>query len=410
MSSTRLFLSVALSAVLVACTSGDPPGGELAAGEINAAPILVPGSVTPAPSPTPGTITPGTIGGPSTPGQPGSGCTLRERQDWAAAQIREWYLFPETLPAGLDPANYQTVQGYIDALTANARAQGRDRYFTHLASIAEEDAYYESGSTAAFGMRVQQLIGTDRQFIGDVYENTAASRAGLVRGDEIVAIGTTPSTMETVTAITAQDGAYGVTIAMGPPDVGVSRTLQLRGVGGSRTVTLTKTEFDIQPVSPNYGVRIIEEGGQKTGYLNLRTFISTADPQLRQAFRQFKAAGVQQLIIDFRYNGGGMVDIAELMGDLMGEARLSSDVFEQMRFRPEKSSNDSVKRFERKPESIAPLKLAFITSGDSASASEAVINGMLPWARDNVARQCDDGGRQHLWKAGGADRAGSFGL
>ena len=286
MSSTRLFLSVALSAVLVACTSGDPPGGELAAGEINAAPILVPGSVTPAPSPTPGTITPGTIGGPSTPGQPGSGCTLRERQDWAAAQIREWYLFPETLPAGLDPANYQTVQGYIDALTANARAQGRDRYFTHLASIAEEDAYYESGSTAAFGMRVQQLIGTDRQFIGDVYENTAASRAGLVRGDEIVAIGTTPSTMETVTAITAQDGAYGVTIAMGPPDVGVSRTLQLRGVGGSRTVTLTKTEFDIQPVSPNYGVRIIEEGGQKTGYLNLRTFISTADPQLRQAFRQ----------------------------------------------------------------------------------------------------------------------------
>ena len=33
-----------------------------------------------------------------------SGCTLRERQDWAATQLREWYLFPETLPATLDPA------------------------------------------------------------------------------------------------------------------------------------------------------------------------------------------------------------------------------------------------------------------------------------------------------------------
>ena len=33
-----------------------------------------------------------------------AGCTLRERQDWAFAQLKEWYLFPDTLPASLDPS------------------------------------------------------------------------------------------------------------------------------------------------------------------------------------------------------------------------------------------------------------------------------------------------------------------
>ena len=66
-------------------------------------------------------------------------CSLSARQTWAAGVLKEWYLFPETLPASLDPAGYTSVEAYIDALTATARAQGRDRFFTHLASIAEEE-------------------------------------------------------------------------------------------------------------------------------------------------------------------------------------------------------------------------------------------------------------------------------
>jgi hypothetical protein len=71
-----------------------------------------------------------------------AGCSLRERQDWAEAQLREWYLFPETLPANANPAAYTTLDDYIDALTANARAQNWDRFFTYRTSIAEENAYY----------------------------------------------------------------------------------------------------------------------------------------------------------------------------------------------------------------------------------------------------------------------------
>lgn len=86
------------------------------------------GGSTPSPTPTAST-----------------GCSLRERQDWAASQLREWYLFPDTLPATLSPAAYTTVDDYIDALTATARAQRKDRFFTYLTSIKAEDAYYASG-------------------------------------------------------------------------------------------------------------------------------------------------------------------------------------------------------------------------------------------------------------------------
>src|SRR6478735_1200357 len=90
----------------------------------------------------------------ATPAPTASGCSLRERQDWAAAQLREWYLFPETLPTSLSPAGYATVDDYIDALTKTARDQSKDRYFTHLASIKEENAYYDSGESAGFGFRI----------------------------------------------------------------------------------------------------------------------------------------------------------------------------------------------------------------------------------------------------------------
>ncbi|HEU0134676.1 MAG TPA: peptidase S41, partial [Allosphingosinicella sp.] len=41
------------------------------------------------------------VAGPNPPPPPptSSACSLRSRQDWVTAQMREWYLFPETLPA-----------------------------------------------------------------------------------------------------------------------------------------------------------------------------------------------------------------------------------------------------------------------------------------------------------------------
>jgi hypothetical protein len=150
-------------------------------------------------------------------------------------------------------------------------------------------------------------------------------------------------------------------------------------------VSISKTDYTLTPVSNRYGAKILEDDGRKIGYLNLRTFISTADPQLRQAFGQFKAQGVTQLIVDFRYNGGGLVSIAELMGDLMGANRSTSEVFSITAFRASKSQFNETRRFMPKAESIAPMRVAFIGTGGTASASELVINSFVPYLGNNMA-------------------------
>lgn len=324
----------------------------------------------PSPSPTP---TP-------TPTQ----CSLRDRQVWAEAQIRENYLFPDDLPASLDPAPYTTVQAYIDALTANARAAGKDRFFTYITSIAEENAFFASGQTAAFGFRVTYDSNARRAFVLDVFETGPAFAAGFDRGAELLAIGTSPDNLVPVATLFAQGGATAVADALGPSQVGVTRSIRYTLNGTERTVTITRAEFNIPPVSPRFGVQLFDEPGGKIGYVNLRSFISSAETPLREAFARFRSEGVNRLVIDYRYNGGGLVRIAELWGDLMGQNRLASDVYSLTVYRPSKSASNVTRLFRTTPEAVAPTDLAFITTGTSASASELVPNAMLPYFQNRL--------------------------
>jgi carboxyl-terminal processing protease len=329
-------------------------------------------------------VTPPATGATPTPTTT-AGCSLRERQDWAAAQLGEWYLFPETLPTSLSPAPYANVSDYVDALTATARAQGRDRYFTYVTSIAEENAYYASGSSAGFGFRLTYDSAGGRVFVAESFEGTPALGAGIDRGTEIVAIGTNASNLRTVASIMASGGAAGVTDALGPATAGTTRLLRVTDAAGTRDVTVAKADYTLTPVSSRYGAKVLDDGGRKVGYLNLRTFISTADPALRAAFAQFKAAGVTEVIVDLRYNGGGLVSIADLMGDLMGANRAGTDVFSYMTFRPEKAVENQTRFFQPKTESIAPTRIAFIGTGGTASASELVVNAFIPYLHANAA-------------------------
>jgi C-terminal processing protease CtpA/Prc len=348
---------LALSVALAGCGGGGG-GGAVAV------------SPTPSPSPTP---------------TPTGTCSLRARQDFAFATLNEWYLFPETLPASLDPTPYATVDAYIDALTATARGQGRDKFFTFLNSIAAEDAFFNSGSSAGFGVRLSNDAATKRTFIAEAFEGAPALAAGIDRGTEILAIGDTPTSLRTVNAIITAEGTAGVSNALGPSTAGVARTLQISNGGVVSTVTVTKADYTLTPVSARYGARVINDGAKKVGYLNLRTFISTADPQLKSAFADFKAQGVTEFIIDFRYNGGGLVSTAELIGDLLGGNRTTSDVFSNTTFRSSKSSNNSIKRFAPRAESVVPTKIAFIGTSATASASELVANSMSPYLGQNLA-------------------------
>lgn len=354
---------IILAAGVSACGGG---GNDSGSGPV----VIPPTAVTPPPPPS--------------PPPPSTTCSLANRQNFAASVLNEWYLFPETLPSALNPAPFSTVTDYIDALTATARGQGRDRFFTFVTSIKDEEAFNSSGATAGFGMRVSYQ-GT-RVLISEGLEGSPAFLAGIDRGAEILAIGTDASNLKLVSDIMSAEGSAGVSNAFGPNTVGTTRVMRINDAAGTRNITVTKANYDIDPLSSRYGVKVIDNGGgQRVGYINMRNFISFADDQLRTAFADFRAQGISNFVIDFRYNSGGRVSTAEVMGDLLAGNRFSSDVFYIMRFRPSKASQNLTRRFTPQPQSASPVKIAFISTGATASASEIVMASQVPFLGANAA-------------------------
>jgi len=312
---------------------------------------------------------------------PGGACSATNEKNFVLAATREWYLFPELLPANVSVGNYATADDLLDALTATARAQNKDRFFSYLTTPAADSSFLQEGQFIGFGFRTR--IDGNRLLLPDVYEGSPAAAGGLGRGSEITHI-------DGVAVTTILQTDPNLENAFGPATQGVQRTLNFIRVDGQQfnNVVFTKAIVTIPPLPAN-GTAILtlpQNPNIEVGYVNLRTFISTAEAPLRSAFLQFRNRnpGIQNFIIDLRYNGGGLVSIADLVGDLFGGNRMATDVFENMRFNANKSANDTVHRFVQQPQSVSPVSIAFITTGGSASASELVVNSMDPWVNTAI--------------------------
>ena len=266
----------------------------------------------------------------------------------------------------------------LDALTAEARADGKDRFFSYVTTRQADDAILQEGQFVGFGFRSR--IEDGRLWLTDVYEGSPAAAGGLTRGAEITHLDS-GSGFVPMSTVLEEDPELAT--AFGPATEGVERGMRFVPPGGAPVeAVFTKAVVTILPV-PADGVRVLElpaNPAVPVGYLALRTFTTTAEAPLREAYAGFREQGIEYFIVDLRYNGGGLVRIAELIGDLNGQARANSDIYLHQLFNEAKSGRNTVRRFDPQDESVAPVRIAFITTGLTASASEIVINSLAPWA------------------------------
>jgi len=306
-----------------------------------------------------------------------STCDEPARKTFALAVAREWYLFPELLPANVNLGEFADAEELLDQLTATAREQRKDRYFSYLTTRSEENALLGEGRFDGFGFRSRTDDG-NRPLVTEVFESSPAAEAGLRRGDEIVAVDQGGGFVPVADLLA--DGSA-LSDVLGPSEAGIRRGLRLQNGSLTREVSMTKRTVTIDPVSDAYGTAVLPLAGTTgVGYLNLRTYISTADDQLREAFARFRAQGIDYFIVDLRYNGGGLVATSELLNDLLGGARSSSDVQLRIVHNPDKASQNRTRLFRPAAQSVRPVRIAFLTTGATASASEINVNSMSPWA------------------------------
>ena len=153
-----------------------------------------------------------------------------------------------------------------------------------------------------------------------------------------------------------------------------------------KEVPLTKVvDFPENPILIN---RVIEQNGIKIGYLMYNGFLAAYDEELNAVFGTFKSEGITELILDFRYNGGGRVSTAvQIASSIYGTN--TNDLFLRARYNDKIQSGLTAAQVETKfsdttidgtPINALNLqRVHVITTEATASASELVINGLAPY-------------------------------
>lgn len=152
------------------------------------------------------------------------------------------------------------------------------------------------------------------------------------------------------------------------------------------SVVLTKTNFSENPV---YLKKIFTIGTKKIGYLMYNGFYSNYETQLNDAFGYFQTQGITHLILDFRYNSGGSVNTATRLASMV-TGQFTNQIFakQQWNYKIENITSNPEQLLNRFTSSLGNgnsinhlnlNKVYILTSKRSASASELVINGLVPY-------------------------------
>jgi carboxyl-terminal processing protease len=220
-------------------------------------------------------------------------------------------------------------------------------------------------------------------YVRYVIPNTDAASKGIMRGMIFNTINGTQITDSNYTNLLFSDASN--------LNVGFADYNNGSPLANGSTINLAKEQVFENPVAI---AKVINEGPKKVGYLLYNQFSSSYDGQLNTAFNSFKTQGVNELIIDLRYNGGGSVRTATYLGSMItgqfnGEL-YSKEVWNdkvQAAVTPDRFLNyftDKINVTDQNgnialQETINSLnfsKVYFIISGSTASASELVINSL----------------------------------
>jgi carboxyl-terminal processing protease len=314
---------------------------------------------------------------------PHSQCSLAEAKS-DVLDIFENYYFFNDIPA--QAAKYPTIRANlgsyasVDALLDALRYQSGtfDRGFSYYATKEEVEQFFSAGEFFGFGFS-WTIDQNGAWRVIDVYGGSPADLGGLVRGDTITAVdGTAAAALNPYAEST-----------FGPSAEGIERTLTIRSVDGStRTVTLRKTTVDLDPV-PQDRVQVFDVAGRKVGYVFFRSFIEDADDLLRSTFASLKAQAVDDVIVDLRYNGGGLVDTAEVLGSLMAGNARAGLIFFSYEYNDWVTNNyggpDDIRQFHAEADALDGLEsVYYLTGAGTASASELTISGLKPYMTRSI--------------------------
>lgn len=322
---------------------------------------------------------------------------LADERKWLRTYMDEIYLWPGEIPsvdaASYTVANYGNVAfalaSYFEALLTPAITSSGKRKdeFSFVAYTDETQALFEEGIAVGYG--IQFTLFDDQlpleAVVAYLEPDAPPATAPFARGQRILAV-------DGVIVATAfsDENLYTIYSGLFPREPGEQHSFTMqRSDLSTFTVTLSAQSITQTPVQT---LRVFDTPEGRVGYLLFNDHIATSESLLIDAITQFRDAGIDDLVLDLRYNGGGYLDIAgELAYMIAGATRSSGKPFQKLRFNGHnpRAGGDNIVPFHataigfdpavNEGEALPVLDLPrvfVLTTDGTCSASEALINGL----------------------------------
>lgn len=310
---------------------------------------------------------------------------------WILENMRDYYYWNDKIPA--NPDLTQSPSDFFDSIlyTYNATSAPDGDRFSWIEENADDLSASLSGESTTTGLEFMLYLrsqGSTNVIAQVLYvlPNSPAALAGFKRGDIISKVnGQTITTTNYVSLLYSGATNYAF---------GLAEVQNNALVDTDKTLSVTATVFQANPVFLD---SIYTVGSKTVGYLVYNQFVpapnnsngSEYDDQVDAIFSNFKAKGVNELILDLRYNPGGYTSSSANLASLIGKNIDNSKVY----FREEWNSTLTpylqqeygdeffVQRFLTKSQNIGSnLQRVFVLTTDgTASSSELIINGLRPY-------------------------------
>ena len=286
-----------------------------------------------------------------------------------------FYLWIDYMPAGIDKYGYEGPAELFEAMYYP--------YLDHWSFVTDDYQTLQNsldGEKKAAGYKFQLFrynTTSNEIFVLVEYVHTdgEAYKAGLKRGDVIISVNNEILTETNYQTLLYQDIM----------EFGIGGLIGNEVVDLDKTITVSRIEQSFNPILQH---QIIETGGKKIGYFLYDQFISDYDDTLVKVIKAFDDQGIDELVLDLRYNPGGYVSSCALFSSMLVPEANLNDVFithqynsiltEYYQLQPNADSN-FVTYFPEPEVNLNINRLFVLSSGRTASASEALINGLKPY-------------------------------
>jgi len=310
-------------------------------------------------------------------------CTTLQENNFLRSWSNDTYLWYNEIE-DQDPSLFLSTNDYFDILKTNATtASGKNKdnfHFTYVTTVW--DGRINSGVDTGYGITWAWLSGVKpRNFLVSYTEpGSPAANNNLQRGAQLLKV-------DGVDFIESDD-VDALNAGLFPSAHGEVHTFEVQDLGSTtpRTITLTSGAITKVPVQ---NVTVLNTATGKVGYFLFNDHLATAEEGLIDAVNQLRQANITDLVLDVRYNGGGYLYIAsELAYMIAGHNKTANKTFEKTTFNDKHASvglgGESLKsvKFSETSDTGDALpslnlnRVFIITSGNTCSASESVINSL----------------------------------